>query len=346
MLSIFSIASACKGRTRYISYSTVNIGYRSFCGKEEWRPIPGFPNYHASSLGNIKNIKKNRCLFINYDGFRETNKRARISLINENKQKKSIFPHRVILTAFNPIENHEEMEVNHKDSNFYNNKLENLEWVTHAQNMSHASKKGRFKAIHKKHAVKVTNITTRNILEFESTTSCNIYFKQVGLHFGQLHLLLRSKAIVNGYQFEYLDPAKYKLNVDDLKDEYWKQCDVGWNNTLYYVSNLARVKMVKPNGTEILKKSFIRYTHEFMSWPRINEIPVHRLVINNFVPNPDNCKFIGRKDGNPLNNKADNLYWVESKKEQMNQPVNVQKISTKMRLSSQKRKLREHISPK
>ena len=44
---------------------------------------------------------------------------------------------------------------------------------------------------------------------------------------------------------------------------------------------------------------------------------VHRLVIETFVPNPDNFQWVNHKDENKHNNQADNLEWVTRRENSM-----------------------------
>ena len=61
-----------------------------------------------------------------------------ISLRNNKNGYSRFGVHRLLLIAFNPIENMENMQVNHKDGNKLNNNLSNLEWVTCEENLKHA----------------------------------------------------------------------------------------------------------------------------------------------------------------------------------------------------------------
>lgn len=56
----------------------------------------------------------------------------------ENGKKRTFLAHRLVLKAFNPIDDMENLEVNHKDGNKKNNNLDNLEWVTTSENQRHA----------------------------------------------------------------------------------------------------------------------------------------------------------------------------------------------------------------
>ena len=63
-----------------------------------------------------------------------------------NGKKRTFRLHRLVMMAFSPIENIDEFEVNHKDGNKLNNRLDNLEWCTSSENQLHAFKIGLQKA--------------------------------------------------------------------------------------------------------------------------------------------------------------------------------------------------------
>lgn len=69
-----------------------------------------------------------------------------INLSKLDGKKRTFRVHRLVMMAFNPVENMDELEVNHLDGNKKNNKLENLEWCTASENQKHAFKTGLHKA--------------------------------------------------------------------------------------------------------------------------------------------------------------------------------------------------------
>lgn len=93
--------------------------------------------YLIDEDGNIFDVKENK--------FRkpsETNKGYLKVSFYINGKYKSKFVHRLVITTFNPVENMENLQVNHIDGNKKNNNINNLEWCTLQENMSHAWKNG------------------------------------------------------------------------------------------------------------------------------------------------------------------------------------------------------------
>ena len=74
--------------------------------------------------------------------------------------------HRLVLKAFAPIENQDNLDVNHKDGNKLNNVLLNLEWCTRSENILHAYETG----LHPKTSI-ITEETAKEICELLSKNS-------------------------------------------------------------------------------------------------------------------------------------------------------------------------------
>lgn len=98
--------------------------------------IPGHPGFRASDNGDIIGKRGNVLVgHIDRCGYREV-------LLSENGVTKNYLSHRLILSAFDPIENMDMFDVNHKNGNKQDNRLENLEWCTRSENVSHSYRHG------------------------------------------------------------------------------------------------------------------------------------------------------------------------------------------------------------
>lgn len=111
---------------------------------EVWKDIDGFYGYQVSNLGNVRTFK-----IRNSKELRDVPNLLKPNKIKSNKKyylgvrlrhnnvSKSIYIHRLVANAF--IENTGNKPcVNHIDNNPFNNKVDNLEWVTDKENKHHA----------------------------------------------------------------------------------------------------------------------------------------------------------------------------------------------------------------
>lgn len=100
---------------------------------ENWSKIEGFECYEVSDLGNVRSFKTHKKgkllkLIIDNRGYYIVN------LCNNGTHQKLV--HRLVAEQF--IENVKGVNIiNHKDLNKLNNRVDNLEWCTSRQNISH-----------------------------------------------------------------------------------------------------------------------------------------------------------------------------------------------------------------
>ena len=104
-----------------------------------------------------------------------------ISICN-NGNSKNILVHRLIAQTFIPnAEN--KPEVNHKNGIKWDNRVENLEWVTKSENMSHAKSTGLFNNGGENHYN--TKLTKEQIIQIRELYATKKYTqKQLGKMFG------------------------------------------------------------------------------------------------------------------------------------------------------------------
>ncbi|MBV4357712.1 NUMOD4 motif-containing HNH endonuclease [Pinibacter aurantiacus] len=117
---------------------------------EIWRDVTGFEKYYQiSNKGNVQSL--DRIVYTNKGNARLVKGKLLTSRINNfgylsvrlsyKGITRTLFMHRLIAQEF--IDNPENKPfVNHIDGNKTNNSIENLEWVSHSENISHAYRSG------------------------------------------------------------------------------------------------------------------------------------------------------------------------------------------------------------
>lgn len=90
------------------------------------------------------------------------------------------------------------------------------------------------------------------------------------------------------------------------------------------VSSFGRVKSLPRNGTilseriikpHLLKSGYLQV--ELSKNDKMHGFRVHRLVAVSFVPNPDSKEFVNHKNGNKIDNRAENLEWATRSENQL-----------------------------
>ena len=96
-----------------------------------WQTISDYPNYEASSEGDIRNRLNGHVL-------KPNKHRNGYHTIQLRYQGHRMFIHRIVALTFLGAPPTPKHQVNHKDGNKTNNHISNLEWATVSENILHA----------------------------------------------------------------------------------------------------------------------------------------------------------------------------------------------------------------
>ena len=207
--------------------------------------------------------------------------------------------HRLVATAFvpNPLNL---PEVNHKNHNRLDNRVENLEWTT-SQNNSIHSRTNLNRQTCKKVIIRYEDVEKTKIMK--RYESINDAAKDIGIAISTISALLRGVKKSKQYFFKY-EQTKIQYNTQDLLDNNFEPVK---NHPQYLIHKDSRIFSIR---RKIFLKPYTSHDNYFSVSLNKNSYNVHRLIAIQFLPNPDNKPLVNHKDGNKFNNHVDNLEWA------------------------------------
>lgn len=104
---------------------------------EEWKSVDGFRGgYEVSNLGRVRSLKTGVPKIMRHHDNREGYRKVQLLLCGVVKD---LYVHRLVAMAFVDRPSSDRQQVNHINADRSDNRAENLEWVTPAENQRHAS---------------------------------------------------------------------------------------------------------------------------------------------------------------------------------------------------------------
>lgn len=123
--------------------------------EEIWKDIPGFEGqYQVSNLGRVKGYdrwityrngkgRKQPGKFLKQQDVSEEFNYKKVLLTDRNYKKHYLYVQRLVALAFIPNDDPDKTQVNHINEQKDDNRVENLEWVTPAENINFGSRTKR-----------------------------------------------------------------------------------------------------------------------------------------------------------------------------------------------------------
>ena len=258
---------------------------------EEWRTVDA-NGAAVSSYGRYRNFR----------GVVNTPTPARSGYVTVQIAGKFTSMHRAVAEAFGlPGQSAERCQVNHKDGDRSNNRLENLEWVSAAENVKHShdtNPQRRQCGPRQSKPVEARRLGTDKWVRFASTAEAA---QALGLSSGGVSSCARGRQKRDGdYEFRFAEPTEPSM----LDGEEWRA--VGTRGAA--VSSCGRYRDCRGvvRTPRPVRSGYVPICIAYKM--RV----IHRVIAEAFdlpgrTAERDEINHI---DGNPSNNHLSNLEWV------------------------------------
>lgn len=266
---------------------------------EVWKPIAGFETHEVSSLGRVRSLGGD---FVR-DGGRPYRHKGRLMALSPNVsgylsvtvgglyRGKRFLVHRMVAEVFllNP---EGRTQVNHKNLDILDNRVENLEWATRQENINHGVANGRYAKLPAE-----TIIAIHRTYHSGEKTMAELV-RQYGVTIKVVSFIVRGLRHTHLTKDLPVQP-QFTENTGDFTIEEYRP--LVFRLPGYQVSSHGRV--LNPQGEEMTLHDDGRgYKSTHMGY-------VHELVARTFLPNPHGHRIVHHLDHNKSNNHASNLQW-------------------------------------
>lgn len=293
---------------------------------EYWKQIDGYPDYLISNMGRLYFLRDNKLS-------KATGGKKRYImtvLTNDNTGKRTVSLHILVAEAFLKEQKarkqiqypDEKLEVNHKNGNKKDNRVVNLEWTTHKENMQHSYDTKIHKIPPGKQVkIQYIDINGKKGKIFNSVKEASKFFNCHTSHINRILNksikpgIIKKKGTHNYLNFEYVN--KINKFEDENDNEIWKIHPI---HTHLKISTEGRIININTGGKRLIMGSTSkRYNSVHVNEEIINgkkkylRKARHRLVAETFLPNFQNKSDVDHINNNTKDNRLWNLRWTTHK---------------------------------